>query len=80
MATETQVKLFQALSSHTLQLQRTRSFTSGRDLEVLDRRIEAAHGLLEWIERGLELGPPPPALSAPNSSNGRRQRAQRSVQ
>jgi hypothetical protein len=54
MTRETQYQLYRALNAHTSALEITRSFTSGRDLEVLDRRIEAAHGLLEWVEQALE--------------------------
>jgi hypothetical protein len=50
MATrETRRQLYQALEAHKLDLEITRSLTSGPDLEVLDRQIEAARLLLEWL-------------------------------
>jgi hypothetical protein len=66
MTRETQYQLYRALNAHTSDLEITRSFTSGRDLEVLDRRIEAAHGLLEWVEQALER-PAFPAVPTPTT-------------
>ena len=72
MATgEARRQLYQALRAHVSELEIERSVTSGLDLEVLDRRIEAARLLLEWIWRALELEPrtspevqtPPPSTS-----------------
>jgi hypothetical protein len=63
MATrEAHHQLYQALNAHKLELEMTRGVTSGLDLEVLDRRIEAAQRLLEWLSQALE--PPPPASRA----------------
>jgi hypothetical protein len=64
-------QLYQALRAHSSELENERSVTSGPDLEVLDRRIEAARLLLEWIWRALALDPraspevqtPPPSGS-----------------
>jgi hypothetical protein len=58
MTTEGQRQLYQALSTHKFELEIIRGVASGPDLEVLDRRIEAAQLLLEWIARALELEPP----------------------
>jgi hypothetical protein len=73
MATgEARRQLYQALRAHISELEIERSVTSGPDLEVLDRRMEAARLLLEWIARALELDPPasqevqtPPPSSSP---------------
>jgi hypothetical protein len=46
--------LYEALKSHKFDLEITRSITSGPDLEVLNRRIEAARLLLEWLSQALE--------------------------
>jgi len=48
MTRETQCQLYEALNAHTSDLQITRSTASGTDLEVPDRRIEAAWQLLKW--------------------------------
>jgi hypothetical protein len=64
MTRKTQRQLYQALNAHISDLEITRSFTSGPDLEVLDRRIEAAQQLLEWIEQALER-PAFPAVQTP---------------
>jgi hypothetical protein len=59
MATrEARHQLYEALSAHKFELEITRAVASGPDLEILDRRIEAARLLLEWIARALELEPP----------------------
>jgi hypothetical protein len=53
-------QLYQALKAHKFDLENTRGVTSGFDQEILDRRIEAARLLLEWISQALE---PQPAAS-----------------
>jgi hypothetical protein len=59
MATrEAQRQLYEALGAHKSDLEIIRGVASGPDLEALDRRIEAARLLLEWIARALELEPP----------------------
>jgi hypothetical protein len=59
MATrEARHQLYEALSAHKFELEIIRGAASGPDLEILDRRIEAARLLLEWIARALELEPP----------------------
>jgi hypothetical protein len=58
MTTVAQRQLYEALNAHASYLEITRRFTSGRDLEALDRRIEAARLLLEWLARVLGLEPP----------------------
>jgi hypothetical protein len=58
MTRETQRQLYQALKAHKSDLEATRSITSGHDPEVLDRRIEAARLLVEWLSPALEPGPP----------------------
>jgi hypothetical protein len=72
MATEAQVELYRAVKAHTSGLEITRDVVEGLDREALDRRIEAARQLSEWIARALELDPPaspevqtPPPSSAP---------------
>jgi hypothetical protein len=63
------VNLFQAVKAHSLDLESSRGITPGADLEVLDRRIEAARQLSEWIARALELDPlASPATQTPPSS------------
>jgi hypothetical protein len=57
MATEAQVELFQAVKAHTLDLETTRGVTGGLDQEVLDRRIQNARLLLEWLSQALGPGP-----------------------
>jgi hypothetical protein len=76
MARETQRLLYQALKVHKFDLEITQGVTSGPDLEILDRRIEAARLLLEWLSLALELGPPasqsvqtPPSSSSPTDRN-----------
>jgi hypothetical protein len=72
MSIEAQIELFQAVKAHNLGLETTRPITSGLDLDVLDRRMEAAQRLLEWLSQALELHPAvfpavrtPPPSSAP---------------
>ena len=55
---ETQHQLYQVLKAHKFELEITRGVTSGPDLEILHRRIEAVRLLLEWLSRALELEPP----------------------
>jgi hypothetical protein len=55
---ETTCELYQAIKAHKTELEITRGVASGPDVENLDRRIEAARLLLEWISRTLELQPP----------------------
>lgn len=57
MATDAQAQLFQALQAHTSELEIERDVASDRDLEALDRRIEAARLLLEWLSKALEPKP-----------------------
>jgi hypothetical protein len=62
MATrESQRKLFQALEAHIFDLEITRGVTSGSN-RSLDRRIEAAQLLLEWLSQDFELEPASPAV------------------
>jgi hypothetical protein len=61
MATrEARRQLYQALEAHKFDLEITRGVTSSPNLEILDRRIEAARLLLEWLSQALE---PHPAAS-----------------
>jgi hypothetical protein len=60
MATDAQAQLFQALKAHVSELEIERDVASDRDLEALDRRIEAARLPLEWLSKALE---PEPAAS-----------------
>jgi hypothetical protein len=59
MTVDTRRQLYQALKAHKFDLDIIRSITSGIDLVVLDRRIEAAQLLLEWLQN-LELEPAVP--------------------
>jgi hypothetical protein len=69
MATEAQVELFRAVKAHTSGLEITRDVVEGLDREALDRRIEAARQLSEWIAQALELDPlASPAAQTPPSS------------
>ena len=64
------LQLYQALRTHASELEIERSITSGPDRDVLDRRIEAARLLLEWIWRALELEPlASPAVQTPPPSS-----------
>ena len=66
MPRETEGQLYQAVKSHTLLLEITRAGASGLDLEVLDRRIEEARLLLEWLSQALEIDPrASPAVETP---------------
>jgi hypothetical protein len=59
MATrEARRQLYEALRAHKFELELIRGVASGPDLEVLDRRIEAARLLLEWLARAPEPDPP----------------------
>jgi hypothetical protein len=71
MAGEAQSALYQALKAHTSELEITRGAVSGLDVEVLDRRVEAAQRLLEWLSQALEPQPPafPTAQTPPPSSS-----------
>jgi hypothetical protein len=57
-----QRQLHQALKTQKFEFELTRGLTSGRDLEALDRRIEATRVLLDWLSKALE--PQPAAASA----------------
>jgi hypothetical protein len=71
MTREARRQLYQALKAHKLELEIIRGVESGPDLEVLDRRIEAARLLLEWLSQALELEPPasPEVQTPPPSSS-----------
>jgi hypothetical protein len=70
-------QLYEALKAHKFELEITRGVASGLDLEALDRRIEAARLLLEWISRALELEPPAsPEVQTPPPSSSPADRAQ----
>jgi hypothetical protein len=58
MVTEAQYKLFEALKAHRLQLETERDGASKHNQAGLDRRIEAARKLLEWLSTVLEPGLP----------------------
>jgi hypothetical protein len=66
---EARQQLYKALTAHKDHLEITRTFTN-LEGEVLDRRIEAARLLLEWLAPALELGPPAsPAVQTPPPSS-----------
>jgi hypothetical protein len=50
---EARRQLFEAVTAQKVHLEITRGF-AGLELEVLDRRIEAARRLLEWLSQALE--------------------------
>jgi PEP-CTERM motif len=73
MTRETQHDLYQVLEAHKFDLEITRGVTSGPNLEVLDRRIEATRLLLEWLSQALEPHPeasPAVQMPLPSSSPG----------
>jgi hypothetical protein len=53
---EARRQLFEAVTAHKVHLEITRGF-AGLELEVLNRRIEAAGLLLKWISQALEPRP-----------------------
>jgi hypothetical protein len=71
MTREARRQLYEALTAHKFELEIIRGGGAGPDLEVLDRRIEAARLLLEWLSRVLELEPPasPAVQTLPPSSS-----------
>ena len=70
MPRETEGQLYQAVKSHTFDLEITRGGASGPDLEVLDRRIADSRLLLEWLSQALEPHPPAfPAVETPTPSS-----------
>jgi hypothetical protein len=68
--------LYDAVRSHTSELENARGAASGFDRQVPDRELKAARRLLEWLSQALELDPPaspavqtPPPSSSPLGSN-----------
>jgi hypothetical protein len=47
-------ELYQAVNSHMFDLEIKRSVASGLELQILDRRLEAAQRLLKWLSQALE--------------------------
>jgi hypothetical protein len=69
-ATEAEVKLYDALRAHKFDLEITQCVWA-LDQEIMDRRIEAAQQLLEWIEQEFEIEPQAsPAVQTPPPSRG----------
>jgi hypothetical protein len=67
VATGAQVKLYEAVKAHKFDLEITEGVWA-LDQEIMDRRIEAAQQLLEWLEQELKIEPTGfPAPSLPNS-------------
>jgi hypothetical protein len=54
VATGAQVKLYEAVKAHKFDLEITEGVWA-LDQEIMDRRIEAAQQLLEWLEQELKL-------------------------
>jgi hypothetical protein len=52
-----QRQLYQALKTQKFELELTRGLASGPDREAVDRRIEAARVLLDWLSEALEPQP-----------------------
>ena len=72
MATEAEVKLYEALKAHKFDLEITQGVWA-LDKEIMDRRIEAAQQLLEWLEQELEIEPrASPAVQTPRPSSASR--------
>jgi hypothetical protein len=55
MAREDQIKLFEAIKTHTSALETERRASSGLVGELLDLRVEAARSLLEWLSTSFGL-------------------------
>jgi hypothetical protein len=55
---EGQRLLYQAVEAHKFDLEIKRNVVSGLGHEILDRRVEAAQRLLEWLSQALELEAP----------------------
>jgi hypothetical protein len=51
MIRETHRQLYQAVKAHASELEVTRGVANGFDRETLDRRIEAARQLSEWLSQ-----------------------------
>jgi hypothetical protein len=67
---EAQHQVYQVLEAYKSDLELRRADASGSDLEALDRQIEAARLLLEWLAQELELEPPAsPAVQTPPPSS-----------
>ena len=63
-------QLYQALEAHRFGLEIRRSVACGLDRKILDRRVEAAQRLLEWLSQALELAnPAAPAVQKPPLSS-----------
>jgi hypothetical protein len=58
MAKESQYRLLEALKDHIASLEAERGRASGQTQGVLDRRLEAATSVLDWLSTRLELGSP----------------------
>jgi hypothetical protein len=81
MATDAQIELFRALRAHTAELEIERDSASGHVLEALDRRVEAARLLLDWVSKALGPGPAgfptqTPSPSEPQAEPGQSSRPQ----
>jgi hypothetical protein len=71
MAKEAQDKLFEALKAHMAQLEAERDRASGPNQAVLERRLDAAARVAEWLSTRLEqdytLPRPDWTLNAPSA-------------
>jgi hypothetical protein len=56
MAADAKHRLREALEAHTFTLETERDAAPEHDQAVLDRRLDAARTLLEWIQRTLAFG------------------------
>jgi len=57
MATDAQLRLFEAVKAHTYELE-SKNGASGIECLVLDQRLKAARQTLEWPSAALESGYP----------------------
>jgi hypothetical protein len=55
MVKEAQYKLFEALKAHVADLEAERDRAFGQNQAVIDRRLEAAARVLEWLSTTLEF-------------------------
>jgi hypothetical protein len=68
--TEAEVKLYEALKAHKFDLEITQCVWA-LDQEIMDRRIEAAQQLLEWLEQELQIESTSAPAPSPNPQTRR---------
>jgi hypothetical protein len=70
VATGAQVKLYEAVKAHKFDLEITEGVWA-LDQEIMDRRIEAAQQLLEWLEQELQIESTSAPAPSPNPQTRR---------